>query len=669
MSDLAVVECLDSEWAGRELAVRAAEVARRVAAVVEDSCSPESGAAEAVAFVGKWADSVTLLAAAQGCINHCVIDHPLDLLTARYGLSRVEVDLILLAGLPELHEGLAATFRAFHPQGEPRPTLGLAALVLGDGPDSRSVMRRLLTEGVAARGNLFHTKGTGSLFEKSTVLADGLWDVLHGCDGWPATLSRMPITRAPSVALEQWLTGPDQHRAVRALERHEAVTVLISSGDEKAALQRCAALATHSGVSLVAGRCARDDADGVAGLVAIAAAQGAIPVVVLERPSDGPATTNLVLDDLPPPIMVCAPPGSVRIIADRAVLTVPSGPVGVVDHRAAWRATMPHLAEHAATLAARHPIDPALYAEVGTDALLYERLGREQVGLQDVAAMIRARAAVALPAGVTLVTPDVPWSRLVLPPASSAQLVDAVARLELESLVLDDWGLRGSARATGGVRLLFTGPPGTGKSLAAEVVATAAATDLLVVDFSQIVSKWLGETEKNIAAVFDAAERMQAVLFVDECDGLFTKRTDVSDAHDRYANLETSYLLQRLDHFDGLTVLATNLRHNIDAAFVRRMDFVVDFGLPEVDSRRELWSLHLPTEMLDTDVDADVMARMYPVPGGWIRNASIAASFLAARCDGRVHQNHLVAAMRREYLKAALPFPGEPPRRRDDQML
>jgi len=345
---------------------------------------------------------------------------------------------------------------------------------------------------------------------------------------------------------------------------------------------------------------------------------------------------------------------------------VPTGPVDMPDHRNAWRFTLPHLAGQAATLAARHPIDPAIHPEVATDARVYERLGPDRVGLADVSTMIRARASIALPLGATMTTPNVPWLRLVLPQDSAAQLTDAVSRLELEPRVLDEWGLRDRARATRGVRLLFCGPPGTGKSLAAEVIATAAATDLLVVDVSQIVSKWLGETEKNVSAICDAAERIQAVLFFDEADALFAKRTDVTDAHDRYANLETSYLLQRLDHFEGLVVLATNLRHNIDAAFLRRMDFVVDFPLPDLDGRREMWMLHLPPDVLAGDVEVDILARMYPVPGGWIRNASIAAAFLAADADGQIHQDHLIAAMRREYLKAALPFPGEPPRRRDD---
>lgn len=665
MTELAVLGGVDAEWASRELSVRTAGLTRRVAAVVEDTCRPESGAAEAVSFMNRWADS----ASAVGVGNaRPAADHPLDLLAARYDLTDRETELLLLAGLPEQHEGLAATFRVFHPQGEPRPTVGLAALVFGDGLDARPAMRRLLAEGVAARARLVRAVGGGTLFERSLVLADNLWDALHGYDAWPDTLSRLAVD-GPVVGLERWLDGIDQRRMVRALERHEPVTALLTSADERIALARCAALADRAGVELVAARVAPNDADGIAGLVAHAAARGAIPILMCGRPSDSPAVVDVALDALPPPIMVCAPPAGVRVVARRAVLTVPTGPVGVPDHREAWRATLPQLSDFAATLAARHPIDPALYADIATDAEVYERLGPASVGLPEVSAMIRTRASAALPSGVTMTTPGVPWQRVVLPQDPATQLRDAVARLELEPLVLDEWGLRDRARASRGVRLLFCGPPGTGKSLAAEAIATAACTDLLVVDVSQVVSKWLGETEKNISAVVDAAERTQAVLFFDEADALFAKRTEVSDAHDRYANLETSYLLQRLDHFEGLAVLATNMRHNIDAAFVRRMDFVVDFALPNLDCRRELWTLHLPTTVLAKDVDIDVLARMYPVPGGWIRNAALAAAFLAAESDGHIRQHHLIAAVRREYLKATVPFPGEPPRRRDDPLL
>ena len=348
-------------------------------------------------------------------------------------------------------------------------------------------------------------------------------------------------------------------------------------------------------------------------------------------------------------------------------MTVPIGPVTSDDRRDAWREAIPELDSHAAELAARHPLDPALTAQVALDARALSRLGARHSAMSDISALIRARAGVMLPPGIDLLTPAVSWDRLVLPEEPFDQLRDAVSRLEHQGVVLGQWGMRERARASSGARVLLTGQPGTGKSLAAEALATAASTDLLRVDTSQVVSKWIGETEKNLAAAFDVAERTQAVLFMDEADALFGARTAISDAIDRYANLETAYLLQRLDRFDGMIVLATNLRNNIDAAFVRRMDFVIDLPLPDVANRRRLWELHLPPERLAGDIDLDVVAHLYPIPGAWIRNASIAAAFRAATDRGRIRQQDLVSSVRREYAKAALPFPGEPTRRRNDE--
>ena len=209
--------------------------------------------------------------------------------------------------------------------------------------------------------------------------------------------------------------------------------------------------------------------------------------------------------------------------------------------------------------------------------------------------------------------------------------------------------------------MLFTGPPGTGKSLSAEVVASAIGVDLLVVDISRVVSKWIGETEKNLAEVFDAAERAQAVLLFDEADALFGKRTEVSDAHDRYANLETAYLLSRLERFEGLAILSTNLRQNVDAAFVRRLEFVVEFHEPSPAHRRELWRRHIPEEApVAREVDFQELATLYSMVGGLIRNASVAAGFLAAASGSPITRSLLIRAIRREYENAGRSFPGLP---------
>ncbi|WP_127500897.1 ATP-binding protein [Actinoplanes solisilvae] len=642
---------------GRDLSARAAQLALRVAALLEAVCTAESGARAAAAFLRSWAGTAMTTRPAPTCST------PLDAVTTRFALTDAERDLLLLAGLPEEHEGLASTFRALHPRSEPYPTAGLAALVLGDGDDTgRATLRRLLTGGAATRHGLVRLHGDGPLFERGLRPADRLWEALHGHDAWPETIERVPVGEPPA-GLTRWLEHTDVRYAIAAIRAGDDRTLLITSPDQNVALSRCAAIAAAAGTGLAAGRLDGNQTIGTAHLLtAHAAARDAIPVLVIPA-VDGPAATrDLDLHDIPGPVLVCTAPGAARPTGQRPMLTVPIGPLDATDHRTAWRTGLPALTTQAATLAARHPLDPALTAWIAADVRSRQQLMPATMQVPDVSASIRARIEGSLPPSVDFITATVPWDRLVLPSEPGRQLRDAATRLQHQSLVLDDWGLRHHARADRGVRLLFTGAPGTGKTLAAEVVATAIGTDLLRVDVSQVVSKWIGETEKNLAAVFDIAERTQAVLLLDEADALFGARTEITDAHDRYANLETAYLLQRLDHFDGLAVLSTNLRKNIDAAFIRRMDFVIDFPMPDEACRRDLWALHLPPRIRDDDVEYGVLARLYPVPGGWIRNAAIAAAFLAAADTGaRVRQAHLISSIRREYAKAARPFPGEPP--------
>ena len=638
-----------SERISRDLSARAATLAVRIADVLEAQCSTESGAGEAVDFLRTWAKEMAA---------PTLPGHPFDLLAQRFQLTEDERRLLLLAGLPEEHEGLAGTFRALHPRGEARPTLGLASLVLEGVAGDRAKMRRLIHEGGLLRNGLLRLTGEDTLFERSLAIAPSLWDALHGHDAWPAGMDRLPIGESPA-GLAGWRALPDVQLVVNALRSNETRTLLLTADSEVVSLGRCSALAAEAGVTMVAGRVSAEDTAGIALLAAHAAARDAVPVLVLAPAVEGKPVPELNLAS-PGPVLVLAGPGSFRAGAGRPLLALPVNRSRHEEHRAAWRHALPDMADQAATLAARHPLDPALTAQTAIDVRSRQRLGGRALGVREISAAIRTRAGVALPPGVELTTPEVGWDRLVLPAEPADQLRAAVSRLAHEPTVLDDWGFRHHARASRGARLLFAGPPGTGKTLSAEVVAAAVGTDLITVDVSRVVSKWIGETEKNLAAVFDVAERTQAVLLFDEADALFATRTDVGDAHDRYANLETAYLLQRLDRFDGLVALATNLRHNIDPAFLRRMDFVVEFPQPDEACRRRLWTLHLPAEVTGEDVDTDVLARLYPAPGGWIRNAAIAAAFSAAAAVDSVRQHHIVAAMRLEYAKAGRPFPGEP---------
>ena len=641
------------------LTAQAAGLARRLAGVLTAHSSTESGGLEAARFLSGWADSAATDA-------NGFADRPVTLrrLVDRYELSSDECDLLVLAGLTEEHEGIAATLRTLHPAGEPHPTLGLAAHILGDGQDARLLLRALVAEGAAFRAGLLGLAANAPLFERSLLLPDALWLALHGHDAWPTSLPRQTMGPAPA-GLAGWLAERPARRGVDALATGESAQLLVSSDDPVVGLARCVALAEAAGQSVVAAAVDLTDAAELRLLSLHAAVRGAVAVAVADRPigaAGPPVFFPVATSGLTGPLMVCAPPGAVQPAADRPVITLPTGPVSAADQRAAWLDVVPQLsAEACDALTGRHQLDPAIVAQLGLDLR-----SEPAPSSADVSALVRSRLATTLPPGVELMTPDVGWDDIVLPDEGLAQLSDAVDRLDHQRLVLDSWDLRRRAHAQLGARLLFTGPPGTGKSLAARAVATAAGTDLLVVDVSRLVSKWLGETEKNLAAAFEAAERTQAVLMLDEADALFGSRTEITSAHDRYANLETAYLLARLDRFEGLVILTTNMLGNVDPAFLRRIDYVVQFPLPDVACRSRLWRGHLPAQALAADVDIEALAGLYAVPGAWIRNVTVAAAYTAAADGGVVTQDHLIAAMRREYGKASLPFPGVPPRRRHD---
>jgi SpoVK/Ycf46/Vps4 family AAA+-type ATPase len=199
---------------------------------------------------------------------------------------------------------------------------------------------------------------------------------------------------------------------------------------------------------------------------------------------------------------------------------------------------------------------------------------------------------------------------------------------------------------------LFSGPAGTGKTMAAEVIARELGLDLYKIDLSQVVSKYIGETEKNLHEVFREARRSYAILFFDEADALFGKRSEVKDAHDRYSNIEIGYLLQKMEEYDGIAILATNLRQNMDEAFVRRLQVIVDFPFPNEEYRELIWGVIFPAESpLGDDVDFNLLAREIRLAGGNIKNMALAAAFFAADNGGVIRMPHLVRAAKREYQK------------------
>jgi ATPase family associated with various cellular activities (AAA) len=272
--------------------------------------------------------------------------------------------------------------------------------------------------------------------------------------------------------------------------------------------------------------------------------------------------------------------------------------------------------------------------------------------LADVAAACRQQSNQALGALAVKVVPRAGWDDLVLPGERLDQLREICEQVRHTYRVFGDWGFGARLSHGRGLGVLFGGPPGTGKTMAAEVIAHDLDLELYKVDLSGVVSKYVGETEKNLARVFAEARTSNSILFFDEADALFGKRTEVTDAHDRYANIETSFLLQRLEEYDGLVVLATNLRQNLDDAFTRRIRFIVEFPFPEADSRTRIWrSLFPPEAPVSADVDFAYLGRTFEVAGGNIKNIVLNAAFLAAADGGVIDRRHILRGTRREFEK------------------
>jgi SpoVK/Ycf46/Vps4 family AAA+-type ATPase len=267
----------------------------------------------------------------------------------------------------------------------------------------------------------------------------------------------------------------------------------------------------------------------------------------------------------------------------------------------------------------------------------------------------RSRAATRFDGLAHVIEPRAPWDDLVLPDAQRDTLAEIAAHVRHRTRVYEQWGFARRGGRGLGITALFAGPSGTGKTMAAELLAGALDLDLYRIDLSQVVSKYIGETEKNLRRVFDAAEAGGAVLLFDEADALFGKRSEVRDSHDRYANIEVSYLLQRMESYRGLAILTTNLKASLDVAFLRRLRFVVQFPFPDVVQRREIWARTLPADAPTERLELDKLARL-SVAGGNIRNIALNAAFLAADARQPITMGLLLRAARSEYAKMEKPL-------------
>ncbi|MCX5422296.1 AAA family ATPase [Streptomyces sp. NBC_00078] len=308
--------------------------------------------------------------------------------------------------------------------------------------------------------------------------------------------------------------------------------------------------------------------------------------------------------------------------------------------------------EALARAVAAHRLDAGQLHRAADVAVRTAALAGRPVLADDLRGAVRAQNGAGLDRLARRVEPGVAWDDLVLPPHTHRRLRELALRARHREQVLGQWGMRPGGGRGRGVIALFAGESGTGKTMSAEVVAADLGMDLYVVDLSTVVDKYVGETEKNLERIFTEASAVNAVLLFDEADAIFGKRSEVKDAHDRHANIESAYLLQRMESFDGIAVLTTNLRANLDDAFTRRLDVVADFPVPDAGQRLALWERCLGERLpRAADLDLTFCADRFELAGGSIRACAVTAAYLAAESGAPLAMRQLVTAIAQEYRK------------------
>lgn len=605
--------------------------------------------------------------------------------------SRI-VDLVLLAGLPDLHEGYAALYRLLHPQGQPYPTVTLALHWLEDEAEQlhpssdatipldvqalaqrfavRDSIEELLLHSSLARLGLVRLEGEGPWHGRLLRPGPGVWEALNCRVADLGDAHLVPGFRVVP-GLESWMQQAEVQQAVIALQHGEPCLIAILGGNEAMRATRIRALLGAAGLPGIhtpidSRQPLPSRVDAAIDSYCAAFMHQAYPWLAIDGDDDIADSNTMRLHthgfnwELPVLVSTNAERSLPEIGLPIMALRIEA--LAATSRREMWGALLPNLADHASLLAARYPIDPDDARNVAADLALRQRVQNRPLNFEDIGDCLRSRTLWRSRPGVQRVIPKAGWNNLLLPDTSIVQLQQAVLRVHQQITVLDDWGFEQGRHDRRGLRMLFYGPPGTGKTLAAEAMAHALGIDLLVVDIASLVSKWIGETEKNLAGVFELAESSRALLLFDEADALFGRRTDANDANDRHANLETAFLLQRLERYEGVAILTTNLRTSLDAAFTRRFEYIVEFPEPDAATRVTLWQLHLPESApLHHDIDLLELAEWYAISGAQIRNAALGAAFLAAADGLPIHQRHFLFAIEREYDKAGKAHPGFPP--------
>lgn len=587
-------------------------------------------------------------------------------LSRAYGLDRLDEELLLIALAPDLDPRYERLYGYLNDDvSRRRASVGLALTLCGVSVSSGVGRGRLGVSGPLVAGRLIEIEDAGRPFLTRLLRArDRVVGFLLGDPTPDAGLAGLlPAVDGPASTE----TGsPDSARSAEEamLERGlRAGAGLAYVRDGVGSDGRGIALAgsTRTGARVIALDLEflppEPDVRGVAAAAALEARLrgGAVVAGPLDVLADlGPWAVS-AFADLPCRVVLHGTRAWDPRWSHRPPLFIEAPQATAAERSRAWRASLDGLpgADDLAAAVSAYPfrLAPPEIARATSLARLAAAAAGRPVAASDLAAGVRARNATGLQKLARRIEPRAGWSDLILPPDIVDHLHDLSNRARHRDQVLDGWGL-GDPNRGRGLTVLFTGDSGTGKTLSAEVVAGTLGLEMYLIDLSSVVDKYIGETEKNLDRVFSQADGVNGVLLFDEADAIFGKRSEVRDAHDRYANVEIAYLLQRMERFDGMAILTTNLRANLDDAFLRRLDVLVDFPMPDEAQRRRLWQRHLPSSLpVSDDLDLDFLARSFRVSGGSIRNIVATAAYNAAAGDRPVAMADLIRGTEREYRK------------------
>lgn len=590
-------------------------------------------------------------------------DLAVERLADRFGLDALDRELLVLALAPDLDEAYATVYAFLQDDAtRSRPTVGFLAGLLETA--DRMDVRAAFSPGapLVAHG-VVRPVGDGPLPTRPVRVDERIVALLLG------ERDRVPVesdavTRSdPDRPVGDLDADRPRKRVLRELADRDGTWPFVAVSGPRGAGKRAqiAAVCAERDQPLVTVRADRVEPGELPAVVADAVADArlgdaAVHVAGLSDDGGGAAPGAVRrLDDLEGPVFVSTErPVSTavrRAVDGHEVVPLAVERADYDGRRRYWTDVddLPGGAEPS-DLAAKFRLTRGAIDDAMAAARASARASGETLSPAHVYEGCRAQSSERLDDLAQRVEPTVGWDDIVLPPAATAQLRELAARIGDQGTVYEDWGFAEASSLGNGLVALFSGPSGTGKTMAAEVVAADAGLGLYKVDLASVVSKYVGETESNLGEIFDEAADSDAILLFDEADALFGERSDVSDAHDRYANVEVNYLLQRVEEHDGTVLLTTNLEANIDDAFRRRVHVGVEFPFPDRRSRTGIWRRSFPQSTPVGTLDYEFLGGL-ELSGGNIRNAALTAAFLAADEGTDVGMSQVVRGVRREFQK------------------